>query len=134
VKKERLTLDTNVLVSAFVFPGRPIQEIVERVIAGHCQLGISRPIMDELTDVLRRKFGWDAGKNADLTQFLLRNSTLVMPDIDIHVIPDESDNRILECACAFKADYIISGDKHITRLKKYRNIRILTPSEYIREH
>ena len=44
----------------------------------------------------------------------------------------DSDNRILECAIAGKVDYIISGDKrHILRLRKYEDIEILSPDEFL---
>lgn len=46
---------------------------------------------------------------------------------------DPSDNRILECAITAEADYIVTGDKnHLLPLKRYKNIRILSPSEFLR--
>ena len=40
------------------------------------------------------------------------------------------DNKILECALAAGADIIVSGDKHLLELVKFRKARILTPKEF----
>jgi len=44
---------------------------------------------------------------------------------------DPDDDRILEAALAAKADYIVSGDKHLLSLKEWNGIRIRTPSEFL---
>lgn len=50
------------------------------------------------------------------------------------VAQDESDNRILECAVAAEADYIVTGDlRHLRPLDEYRGIKIRTPVEFLRE-
>ena len=40
------------------------------------------------------------------------------------------DNMVLECAIACKADYIITGDKHLLKLKEFRSIKIVKPSYF----
>lgn len=47
------------------------------------------------------------------------------------VEPDWADNRVLECAVAGEASYIITGDAHLLQLKEYRGIVILTPVEFL---
>ena len=47
---------------------------------------------------------------------------------------DPDDNRILECALESGAQLIISGDHHLLELKQYRNIKILSPSDFLREY
>jgi hypothetical protein len=44
---------------------------------------------------------------------------------------DDPDNRILECAKAGGANFIISGDKHLLNLKNYQGIKIVTPGEFL---
>jgi predicted nucleic acid-binding protein len=48
-------LDTNVLVSALLFPGQKMNALMEKVTTGH-QLVLSSYIVDELFDVTQRKF------------------------------------------------------------------------------
>jgi predicted nucleic acid-binding protein len=38
----------------------------------------------------------------------------------LHLLADEPDNRILECAVAAKARYIVTGDRALRALSKYR--------------
>ena len=45
------------------------------------------------------------------------------------ILSDEKDNRILECAIEAKANTIVSGDKHLLNLKKYKNIKIIKTTQ-----
>ncbi|MFH1774368.1 MAG: hypothetical protein ABH874_05365 [Methanobacteriota archaeon] len=38
-------------------------------------------------------------------------------------------DKFIECALTGEVDYIVSGDRHLLELKKYRGIKILTPTE-----
>ncbi|MDP3765803.1 MAG: putative toxin-antitoxin system toxin component, PIN family [Nanoarchaeota archaeon] len=44
---------------------------------------------------------------------------------------DPSDNIIMESAVEGKADFIVSGDQHLLKLKEYKGIKILTPREFL---
>ena len=41
------------------------------------------------------------------------------------VLEDPENNRILECAVEAKANYIITGDFHLLKLSRYRNIEVV---------
>jgi len=44
----------------------------------------------------------------------------------LHVIEDDpDDNRVLECAIKGRADYIVTGDRHLLRLGSYEAIAIV---------
>lgn len=59
------------------------------------------------------------------------NSTIVKPKLKLHIIEEDAeDNKILECALASRADIIVSGDKHLLKLGKFRKTRIQTPREF----
>ena len=59
------------------------------------------------------------------------NSKKVEPKLKLHVVnEDAEDNKILECALAAGADIIVSGDKHLLKLGKFRKTRIITPREF----
>ena len=40
---------------------------------------------------------------------------------------DPDDNKIIECAVACGADFILTYDKHLLRLKEFRGIKIIMP-------
>jgi uncharacterized protein len=59
------------------------------------------------------------------------HSTIVKPKLKLHIIDeDKDDNKILECALSSRADIIISGDRHLLKLGKFRKTKILTPKEF----
>ena len=127
----RVVFDTNILVSALVFPGGRGEAALRRIIDGTDQLALSRPILDELLDVLGRKFARDAEELAHVAVFLSDIAVIVTPRRRLRVVKDEPDNRILECAVASRADGIVTGDKELLALARYGNAGILTLRAYL---
>lgn len=127
----RVVFDTNILVSALVFPGGQGESALRRIIAEIDQLVLSRPILDELLDVLGRKFARDAEELAHVAVFLSDLAVIVAPKHRLRVLKDEPDNRILECAIAGHAKAIVTGDKALLALKRYEEVRILALREYL---
>lgn len=127
----RVVFDTNVYVSALVLPGSRGEEALERVLDGWDSLLISRPIVDELLGVLARKFSRDAEELSRVALLLADLAELVDPPERIAVLADEPDNRILECALAGRADLVITGDKQMLALQRWRGIAIVTLASYL---
>jgi putative PIN family toxin of toxin-antitoxin system len=129
--RKRVVFDTNVLVSALVFPGGRGETALRRIIEQTDQLVLSRPIVDELLDVLARKFARDAEELAHVAVFVTELAMIVAPKRRLRVVKDDPDNRILECAVAGRAEVIVTGDKALLALKLYEKIRILSLREYL---
>ena len=129
--RKRVVFDTNILVSALVFPGGRGEAALRRIIEQTDQLVLSRPIVDELLDVLARKFARDAEELAHVAIFVTELAVVVAPKRRLRVVKDDPDNRILECAVAGRAEVIVTGDKALLALKLYQKIRILTLREYL---
>ena len=128
----KIVLDTNVLISAIVFGGKP-RKILEAVIRGELTLFLSEGILDEIGAVLQRpKFGFPAEVIRTTLSELHTIGTIVTPSKRIFEIQeDPDDNRIVECAVEGSANYIVSGDTHLLNLREYQNIRIVSPDEYL---
>ena len=126
-----IVCDTNVLISALLFPGGPPDEILKLVRDGYVKLAISKEICVELEGVLREKFEIPEKDTKEVIKSIREISFPVQPKEKINLIKeDPSDNRILECAIAADADYIVSGDlKHLQSLKEFRGIPILSPAK-----
>jgi len=125
----RVVLDTNVLVSAFVFPGGPPEAIYRRVLSGELTMIVSRPLMAELGRVLVDKFDWDASYAEEALAQLTRIGELVDPREPVNDIEDDpADNRVLEAAAEGDADRIVSGDRHLLALDSWRQIPIVNPA------
>lgn len=124
----RVVFDTNVFISALLFDGVS-REILNLARQREITLVSSPSILSETAKKLREKFKWP---EHNIQKFLRRTShlaELTNPKQSLKVIKaDESDNRILECAISGKANLILSGDKHLLRLKKYQNIPIMKPA------
>ncbi|MBK5228350.1 MAG: putative toxin-antitoxin system toxin component, PIN family [Actinobacteria bacterium] len=128
----RVALDTNVLVSAFVFPGGSPESAYRPAVERRVWLITSRPLLVELVRVLVEKFGWEpicaeegGGRVAQLAE-------IVEPEEVVDEIQtDPADNRVLEAALAGKADVIVSGDHHLLDLLEWRGIRIQNPSAFL---
>jgi putative PIN family toxin of toxin-antitoxin system len=125
----KVTLDTNVYVSAFHFGG---MRLLHMAVDGDIEVAVSQPILNELIRVLREKFQWDGYRLQGAKQQILRLARLVEPAQTLHVIKeDEPDNRILECAVAAGSEFIISADKDLLRLSSYQGIRIIRPVDFL---
>ena len=128
----KIVLDTNVLISAIVFGGKP-RKILEAVSRGELTLFLSEYILDELKAVLQRpKFGFPSEVIRTILSELHTIGNIVTPSKRIFEIQeDPDDNRIIECAVEGSANYIVSGDTHLLNLKQYQNVRVVSPDEYL---
>ena len=128
----RVVLDTNVLISAILFGGKP-RRILEKAIRGEIRLCLSEPMLEELKGVLQRsKFDYSPEMIQIILTELMSISDFVNPSETINIVAeDPEDNRILECAVAANADYVITGDSHLLKLNKYLNIDVLNVAVFL---
>lgn len=129
----RVVADTNIYVSALNFGGAPLR-LLALTEAGAIRLVTSDAILDETERVLRRKFGWEDERAAQALKGLRGLTERAQPTETLAIITaDPSDNRILECADAGHANFIVSGDKHLLRLKRHGNAPILRVADFLRQ-
>lgn len=127
----RVVLDTNVLVSAFVFPGGPPEAVYRQVLSGKLAIIVSRPLLAELGRVLVDKFDWDPAYAEEVVAQLVRIGDLVEPREAVDdIAEDPDDNRVLEAAAEGDADLIVSGDRHLLALGSWRDIPVVKPAEF----
>ena len=129
----KVVFDTNILVSALVFPGGRADIALRRIIEERDQLLLSRAILDELLGILSGKFSREAEELAHVAVFLSDLSTTVKPRRKFAVLADEPDNRILECAVSGGADAVVTGDKAILALKTFRKVKLLSLRAYLED-
>ena len=127
----KVVFDTNILVSAMVFPGGRAEAALLRIIEEHDQLLLSKPILDELLGVLARKFSRDAEELARTAVLLSELALTVRPRQKLRVVKDDADNRVLECALAGRVEAIVTGDKDLLDLREFRGVRVISLREYL---
>lgn len=133
----RIVLDTNLFVSALLKPGSNPDIILHLVKDEKVLLLMSDSICHEISRVLtypkiRKRLTVSDEELKFFVQLLgavaiITPGTLNLPPIDA----DPDDTKYLVCAVEGHADYIVSGDHHLTDLVMYRGIRIVTPVDFI---
>lgn len=128
----KVVADTNVIFSAMFWRGNE-SKVLELSEEGKIKLLTSPALLDELRRVLMHKeLKLNERTVGENVQYVLSTAELVSPRRIIKVIhEDQSDNRVLECALEGGAKYIISGDKHLLRLKEFKGIKILRAREFL---
>lgn len=124
----RVVLDSNVLISSLFWKGLP-RHIVDLAIARHIEAMTSPDILLEIEAVLREDFSDILySKVEEIIRDILSYSRLVSSEkIFVKGLRDAADAKIIACALAGKADYIVTGDKDLLVLKEYKGIHIITP-------
>jgi len=131
----RVVIDTNVFVSSF-FGGIP-RTIIDYWFSGKLLLCVSKTILKEYCDVLNRFEFDDRSLLFRLMYAFEKNYSILFVDYPVEqewIKDDPADNKFIACAIALHAEYIISGDKHLRALKMYRNIKIVSPSEFLQRY
>lgn len=130
----RIVLDTNTIISAIGWKHSKPRRILEACLSGKYLLVESPGLLKEFAAVMERpKFGFiPEEQKKELVTRLINYCEIVEPTKKINIIKsDPADNKVLECALEGKAQYIVSGDNHLLRLKVYMGIRIVTAAEFL---
>jgi putative PIN family toxin of toxin-antitoxin system len=127
----KVVFDTNVFISAFVIPGGKAEEAYLHAIKGDFTLYSSIAIFHETAGKLREKFCWEENRIAHLLKAIAKVATVVKTQPHLHLLADEPDNRIIECAMEVDADFIVTGDKHLLSLEHIQGIDIITLSDFL---
>ena len=127
-----VVFDTSVWVSAMHFErrmGTPVLALEQA--RNRDLLGICDEIIQEISRVLTEKFNWERSAVQRRLSYLLARSLHVRITGALRVCRDPNDDMVLECADLAGAKAIVAGDKDLLTLGSYKQIRILTPSEYL---
>jgi putative PIN family toxin of toxin-antitoxin system len=121
----RAVIDTNILVSALIKRGKP-RKLVLKLLEEHMVI-LSREMLAELADVLTRdKFAVKPSQVERFLAILVRKSKIVALSSRFEVISeDPDDDVVLNTAYAGKAEYIVTGDRHLLALKEFKRTKIV---------
>lgn len=127
---QKVTLDTNIIISALIFGGNS-KEIIEKINKREFKVYISSQLVSELIEVLIKKFNFSSKMIMLLEAQIITLFNVVYPRQNIDVARDEDDNRVLEVAIESNSSIIVTGDKDLLDLKKYKNIKIMNPKDFL---
>jgi uncharacterized protein len=131
--RERIVVDTNVLISRLLVPGSISGRAVRKVADGG-QLLVSAAAMEELVDVVGRSKFDPYLSIADRQDFILLLGRIVEMVPIVRVVRacrDPRDDKFLEVAVNGRADLIITGDRDLLALDPFMSIAIMSPGAYL---
>ena len=137
----RAVIDTNVLISALFWGGRP-RKVIDLAVSGRFQAITSAELVLELEDVLTGVFDLSQERVALVLRDVLSYAEVVTPVDDsqqvFRELPSEADTlrdpddlKVIATAVAALADHIVTGDADLLSLNPIQNIRILTPAQFL---
>lgn len=130
----KIVLDTNVLISALIKSGKP-RELILKIAEEKVQVILSKEILKEfieVTDDPRIKKYVQEDTKIRFLKAIGSISSVVRVKSKFKVLKEDPDDDIvLRTAHDGKADYIISGDRHLLSLKRFKKIKIVTVAQML---
>lgn len=131
----RIVIDTNVLISAIFFKGKP-DIILDAWRTGKLTIILSPEILDEYSRVLHRlSEKYQPVDTSEILYLLTVGCKVIEPRImKSKICADPDDDKFLAAALGGNSITIISGDKHLLDVNGYSGIEVLRPAEFIQKY
>jgi putative PIN family toxin of toxin-antitoxin system len=136
-KLAKAVVDTNVLVSGLFAETGAVAELMELWIDERFELVTSEEILSELFRVLHKPTIQEHFKPAedDIIEYIdtIREKAVITADLyrTDRITKDPTDNKFLACALESKADYVVSGDKHLREIKHFHGVKIIDVKAFV---
>lgn len=133
----RVVCDTNVIVSGLTNGSGNPHAILQAWRRGEIVLLVSEEIVEEVVEVLgrpffREKHGMGHRDVAEAKVLLETDALMLSPELELSMLEDDpDDNQILACALEGKAEFLVTGDHHLLKLRRVQETRIVTPREFL---
>ena len=130
----RVVIDTNVLISALFWTGKP-KQILNKVRQGEIQFLTSGVLLGELKEVLLEKnkqFKLSEEEAERIIEEMRELAEIIQTHTRIAACEDEPDNRVLECGIDGGAECIVTGDLHLLKLNSFNGIKIMTVMNFLK--
>lgn len=126
-----VVFDTNILFSATGWRGAPYQ-CLELARKGLVQHVTCQAILVELSEKLETKLAFSDTQITAMMLDLLEFTDVIKITQTLKVVSeDPDDDRVIECAVSSRADYIVSGDRHLLGIENYQGIAIVNARTFL---
>ncbi|MFH1770672.1 MAG: putative toxin-antitoxin system toxin component, PIN family [archaeon] len=131
----KVVIDTNVFISGIFWKRNYSSKIIKMWMKKGFELISSKEIIDEFERTMNNfKIQMPDKMIMEWKNLILKHAVIVNPTIKLNVVKDDlDDNKFIEAAITGKATLIISQDKHLLNIKKYKQVTIINPKEAIKE-
>lgn len=136
-RKLRAVIDTNLFVSGLFATDSPATELQNLWINRKFELATSLEILREVSRVLQYQRIRERLQFKDETvrrffRLIFRKAVITKDLYSIdRITKDPSDNMFLACALEVKANYIVSGDKHLREIKHFHGVKIIDVKAFV---
>lgn len=128
---KKVVIDTNVYISAIFWGGKP-REVVDLGRDKKIHIFTSPEIDNEISEKLIQKFNLPQHEvNKILSDFSTFTTPVSVKKRCNVIVDDPDDDKFVECAVECHADFIISGDRHLLKLKEYEGIKMVNPAGFL---
>jgi len=128
----KVVIDTNVILSSLITQGMA-HRVVEKCLEDH-DLFISDWVIREVAEKLTEKFKVKKSDVKETVRFIKSTFVLIKPEGKLPTkCKDKDDNNLLLLAGSIDADVMITGDKDLLVIKKYKSTIILTPRDFYQQ-
>jgi hypothetical protein len=129
----KIVIDTNFLVSATQWDYSVSNKLLQKLITDSVEIFASKDILDEFAEVLKRDFLYNEEEVLGIIKMVLQFLIIIVPSKKVDIVKEDTDdNKIIECALESNADYILSYDNHLLKLKEFNGIKIVTPEVFLK--
>jgi len=141
LKKPKVVVDTNLIVSALIRRGSP-HKVLQAWSLNYFYLLVTQNLFAEIKMVLgrdwvRNKYGVEQKEIDNFIELIRLNAKFVAPikirDMPVHV-RDVKDDMVLVCALGGEADYLVTGDRDLLELNDnflLGNLKIVSPKTFL---
>ena len=131
----KVVLDTSVFIRALINPYGVNAQLFQ--LADRYEVVVSESIIEEILEVvyrssLRKKYTSMTEIRIEEMLDIIEGAKNAVPKTPIAICRDPNDDRFLECAVEGKVDYLVSADKDLLDMKEYKEIKIISGSEFLK--
>lgn len=125
----KIVLDSNIIIAAFA--GRGLCNSLFELCLDRYEIIISEFILTEVSRTLHNKIKMPLQNVQIIIDYLKEFCVLSTYDkLSENICRDKNDNHIISLAVSNNVDYLITGDKDLLVLKKYKKVKIISPREF----
>jgi len=125
----KVVLDSNILISAFSSQG--LCNLLFESSLEYCEIILSDFILKEVRKFFNKKTKLPKNQIDEIENYLKEFCTInKYKNIKANICRDKSDDEIIFLAISSNVEYIITGDKDLLILKKYKSVIIKSPREF----
>ena len=130
-RKQRVVIDTNVLLSAILFGGTPLRLLDLWRFQQAFDLVVSPELLAELVGKLKTKFALPDDLVLEWQELLDEKTIHVLPNYVTKICRDADDDKFIDTALTGEAAYLVTGDKDLLDLKRHKNVETVNPKDYL---